>query len=400
MPKLTQKAVKAARPRLGRDVTTWDSTLRGFGLRVWPSGLKVFVIQYRNPQGRLRRLTVGELGRLTLDEARHEARLLLGEVEKGGDPLQNRQKIRQGETVEQLAGFYLESHVQVKCKPSTIKEFGRLIRKRIVPALGRRKVAELSRADAAKLHHSMRNIPTEANRTLALLKAILNMAERWGLRPQSSNPCKYIEKYPESRRERFLTAEEVGRLGDALAEAEATRSEMPGLVLAVRLLALTGMRRSEVLGLRWAYVDVQRFCFFLPDSKTGRKTVPVGPPVLELLARAPRFPGNPFVCPGFNSGGPVVGIDKSWRRLTKRAGLEGVRIHDLRHSWASFGAAAGLGLYVVGKVLGHSSPATTARYAHLADDPLRVAASRVSNEIASALNRRPPSGEVIEFPRK
>src|SRR5258708_2938283 len=106
MPKLTQKAVKAARPRLGRDVTTWDSTLRGFGLRVWPSGLKVFVIQYRNPQGRLRRLTVGELGRLTLDEARHEARLLLGEVEKGGDPLQNRQKIRQGETVEQLAGFY------------------------------------------------------------------------------------------------------------------------------------------------------------------------------------------------------------------------------------------------------------------------------------------------------
>lgn len=203
----------------------------------------------------------------------------------------------------------------------------------------------------------------------------------------------------QSGRERFLTAEEIRRLGVTLSEAETAGEEMTGVVLAVRLLALTGMRRSEVLSLRWEYIDAERLCFFLPDSKTGRKAVPVGPPVLELLARAPRAVGNPFVCPGARRGAPLVGIDKAWKRLAKRAGLEGVRLHDLRHSFASFGAASGIGLPVLGAILGHMDSATTARYAHLADDPRRAGAARISGEIAAALNGR-PLGEVIAFPQK
>jgi integrase len=393
---LTKRAIDAAKPRPAGEFTLWGAAPHGFGLRVWPSGRKVFVIQYRNAQGRIRRLNVGEYGRLTLDQAQRKAKLLLARVDEGGDPAQERESARKGETVELLAAHYLEHHLMPKGKPRTVAEFRRLIEKRILPALGRRKVADIDRADVAKLHRSLATTPTEANRTVSLLRAILNQAERWGLRPEGSNPCRYVEKYPEQKRERFLTGEEVRRLGEALGEAESASGELPGVVVAVRLLALTGMRRSEVLGLKWEYVDAERSCFFLPDSKTGRKAVPVGPAVLELLARAPRFAGNPFVCAGARDGAALVGIDKAWRRITKRAGLEGVRIHDLRHNFASVGAAAGLGLPVLGAILGHSSPGTTARYAHLADDPRRAAAARISNEIAAALDNR-PDAEVIPF---
>ncbi len=396
MPKLTKKVVDAAKPDPDRDITQWDDSLRGFGLRIWPSGRKVFIIQYRNAQGRIRRLTVGDFGRLTPEEARQQARLLLAEVEKGRDPLEDRQQNRDGNTVAEFAALYLERHLIPKGKPRTVAEFRRLIEKRILPTLGKRKVADLHRADIAKLHHSMGSTPTEANRTLSLLKAMLNLAERWGMRPDSSNPCRFVERYPESKRERFLTAEEVGRLGRVLAEAESTGTELPSVPLAIRLLTLTGMRRSEVLGLRWEYVDAERSCFFLPDSKTGRKAVPVGPAVLELLARSPRLAGNPFVCAGARQGAPLVGIDKAWKRLTKQAGLEGVRLHDLRHSFASVGAAAGLGLPLLGAILGHSNSATTARYTHLGDDPRRIGAARISGEIAASLNGH-PAGEVIAF---
>jgi integrase len=173
-----------------------------------------------------------------------------------------------------------------------------------------------------------------------------------------------------------------------------TWSEMPGTILAVRLLALTGMRRTEVLTLRWEHVDWERSCLRLPESKTGKKVVPIGAPALDLLSQAPRLEGNPYVCPGERSGGHVVGIDKAWRRLCKSAGLTAVRLHDLRHSYASTGAAAGFGLPIIGKVLGHSSSSTTQRYAHLADDPLRLAVDRISGEISANLTRR-QEAEVI-----
>jgi integrase len=396
MANLTKKVCTAAKPHPTRDVTLWDDTLRGFGLRVWPSGRKVFVIQYRNAQGRIRRLTVGDFGRLTMEQARRDARVLLGDVDRGRDPLEERQRDRGGETVAELAARYLAEHAEAKKKPRSVAEDLRLLEKRVLPVLGRRKVADLTRADLAKLHHSLRDTPTEANRTLSLLSKMLSLAERWGLRPDASNPCRHVEKYRERKRERFLSGDELRRLGDVLAQTDHEGAEMSSAVIALRLLLLTGARRSEVLTLRWAEVDLERGCLRLADSKTGAKVIPLAAPALEVLASAPRLDGNPYVCCGLRPGEHLIGLQKIWERVRRRAGLENVRLHDLRHSFASIGVAAGMGLPILGSILGHSSPATTARYAHMSDDPRHAAVEQIAGQIAAALNGR-PTAEVIHF---
>ncbi len=236
----------------------------------------------------------------------------------------------------------------------------------------------------------MRDKPIQANRTLALLSKMFGLAERWGLRPPGSNPCRGIDRFPEKRRERFLSGGEIARLGAVLEEEEPHETFV---VLAIRLLLLTGARRDEVLTLRWADVDFERSALRLPDSKTGAKVIPLGPAALALLAMAPRLEGNPYVIPGRRVGGRLVGLQRPWARIRERAGLGDVRLHDLRHSFASVGAAAGLGLPILGAILGHRNHATTARYAHLDDDPRRTAATRISDEIAAALSGR-AAGEV------
>ena len=229
-----------------------------------------------------------------------------------------------------------------------------------------------------------------------MLSKFFNWAEKHGLRPDGSNPCRHVEKYREGRRERFLSQVELGRLGDALREAEQDKSCSPWVVAAVRLLTLTGARLNEILTLRWEHVSEEHESLFLPDSKTGRKAIHLSPPALALLQAIPRLEGNPYVICGERPGRHLVNIEKPWRRIRAAAKLDDVRLHDLRHSFASVAASGGQSLIVIGKMLGHSQPATTARYAHLADDPVKAASDAVGRHIASAMDSG-TSGEVVDL---
>ena len=391
--KLTKRVVESAKPDV-RDTILWDTELKGFGCKITPIGKRVYFAYYRTPDGQQRRPKIGDHDPMSCEEAREIARQWLVNARTGSDVSARRKADREAPTVANLAEKYLAEHAEPKKKPRSIASDKTLLRLHVLPALGSMKVAAVSRAEVTKLHHAMRQTPGAANRTLALLSKMLNLAEKWGLRPDGSNPCRHVEKNPERKIERYLTTGEFARLGDALAEAERTRTEMPSAIAAIRLLAFTGCRLSEILTLRWDWVDWERGCLHLPESKSGRKTVYIGPPALEVLSRIERESDNPYVIAGKRPGAPLVNLRKPWHRIRKKAGLGGVRIHDLRHSFASFGASAGLSLLMLGKMLGHTQAQTTARYAHLSADPVKRAVDTVTSDIAAAMNGK--SAEVVE----
>ena len=286
MPKITKRLVEGIEPAAS-DAFAWDDQLRGFGVRVKPSGLRSYLVQYRNAHGRSKRLTIGEHGRLTAEEARKQARLILAEADKGGDPAEVRMAARQAPTIAELCDRYLAEHAREHKKASSIEADERNIRNHVLPVLGPMKASAVTRLDVDRLKRAVRDGKTArrqrlgprrtlnvtggtgaANRVLALLSKMMNLAEKWGLRPDGSNPCRHVEKYKEAKRERFLSATELSRLGDVLAEAGPTTTEMPGVIVAIRLLVLTGCRLSEVLTLQWQHVDFVNSCLRLPDSKS------------------------------------------------------------------------------------------------------------------------------------
>lgn len=389
--KLTKRAVEGAKPTV-RDAFLWDVEVPGFGCKVTPKGRRIFVLQYW-ANGRSRRVTLGRYGvELTVDQARTKAKGLRGQVADGGDPAAARAKARAMPTLTEFAERYLIEHAMAKKKPLSIEADRRNLDKHILPALGRLRVNSITRADVARFHAAMRATPTLANRCLALLSKMFSLSEAWDFRPDGSNPTRHVQKYRERKIERFLSEAELARLGAVLVAA-AQAGEHPSVVAAIRMLLLTGCRRNEILTLKWAYVDLERGSLRLPDSKTGPKTVLLGAPALELLAGLPRSAGHPYVLPGKVPGKHYVGLEKAWFRLRKRAGLEDVRLHDLRHTHASVGAGSGESLILIGALLGHRQAATTQRYAHLSDNPLRAAANRISGRVDAALKGR--SGEVV-----
>ena len=258
-----------------------------------------------------------------------------------------------------------------------------MLRLHVLPALGSMRIGEITRADILRFHTGRKAHPTNANRCLALLSHVFSIAEQWGERPQGSNPCHHVDRFPEVKRERFLKPDELVRLGAALEAADGVIH--PSVIAATRLLLLTGARLSEILELRWEWIDFERGIARLPKSKSGAKNLHLPAPALALLKAMPRVPDNPFVLPGNKPGSRLVGIQKAWQRLRRMAQIPDLRIHDLRHSFASVGAGAGLGLPVIGALLGHSQAATTQRYAHLAADPLKQASDLIAAEIAKAL---------------
>jgi len=281
----------------------------------------------------------------------------------------------------------MDQHVRPKRKPGTVREYQLLIDKHISPAIGKYKAIDVTRPQVAELHRSMRETPFAANRALGFLSAAFNWAERQGLRPDNSNPCRHVERYREQARERFLSSAELARLGEVLTELESAQLAPPAAIAAIRLLIVTGMRKGEVLGLRWEYVDWERKCVRLPDSKSGAKSVPLNAPAIQVLSSLMERRGDsPWVVQGARQGQPFVGLQRIWRRALERAALDGVRLHDLRHTHAAVLAGSGVSLPIIGRILGHSIPATTARYAHLSDDPVREASDEAGRQIAAAMS--------------
>jgi len=356
---ITKRAIDAAKPG-SADSYLWDRELHGFGLKVTPAGSKVYLVQYQlgGRKGRTRRVTIGRHGEVTPTLARAEAKRLLGEVAAGRDPAADRDKAKATKSLALVLEQFMAEHVRPKLKSRTATEYERTARLHILPRFGRHSIADVSRTDIARLHHEMSAKPYQANRTTALLSKFFVWAEKHGLRADGTNPCRHVEKYREGRRERFLSQAELSRLGDALRQAEKDKSCSPWIIAAIRLLTFTGARRNEILTLRWEHVSEEHECLTLPDSKTGRKIIHLNAPALALLRTIPRLEGNPFVICGEKARRHLVNIEQPWRRIRRAAKLEDVRLHDLRHSFASVAASGGQSLVIIGKMLGHSQPAT------------------------------------------
>ena len=373
-----------------KDALFWDRDLPGFGVRVYPSGAKVYVVQSRGPAG-IARVTLGRHGEIAADRARRKAAIVIDRIKRGEDPLPP--PPGPPPTVAALAERYMEAHVAVNCGAHTAGIYRGSLDNHILPALGAMPIAAVGRTDIAALHYRLRDTPRAANRALMVLSKMFKLAEAWGLAPVGANPCRFVPRYREGKRERFLTAAEYRRVGRELCALEAEGEGAARAAAALRLLILTGCRLTEVLSLRWDDVDRRAGELRLRDAKTGARMVPLTPTAAKLLDGLARVPGNPWVFPGRRPGGHLVRLRPFWHRVRERAGIEDVRIHDLRHSFASRALALGESLTMIGRLLGHADVGTTARYAHLARDTEKKSAARVGGSIEADI-MPPPRSEA------
>jgi len=417
--RLTKKAVDELQPR-DKQYVWYDGSLPGFGVKVYPSGRKSFVVEYRPGSGGRRiakkRLSIGRVGTVTCEQARDVARTKLAEVRLGNDPSIERDADRRMPTFKEMAQRYLDDEAPRRLKPATIKNYEINIRRHANPIIGSLKISEIVRVDVAAMHNAIGGkSKIMANRTLETVSAVFRYAQEAGLVPEDFNPTRGVRSFKEPRRERYLSAEEFMRLGEALRLAEtdgipwanlakekqskhAPKPENQTTVFsttavdAIRMLIFTGCRLREVLHLTWREVDLERGLLFLADSKTGARAVVLNRQAHNILQR--RVRNGPFVFPsdqcdigpdGRLIQKPLADLNKAWRAVRRHSEIEDVRLHDLRHSFASVGASAGMGLPIVGALLGHKQAATTERYAHLDASPLRAASDQIADRIAEAL---------------
>jgi len=413
--RITKRVIGALKPR-ATEFTVWDGKMPGFGVRVRPTGAMSYIVVYRAGSGRgapVRRYTIAGVGKIAPENARSRAQALLGSIAHGHDPASEKAAERGTPTVAELADRFMTEHVEPKRRPGTIAFYRHLLNKIVRPELGAAKADKVTRGQIAKLHAKLRRTPFQANRVLAVVGSMYAFGGRIGVVPEGANPTRKIEKFREDRRERFLSTPELERLGAAIRKAETTGIKWnvdetkatskhvpkkiqrtiigPHAAVALRLLLFTGCRLREILHLKWEHVDFERGLLFLPESKTGKKTVVLNAPALAALSTLPRL--GAFVVVGDDPERPRTDLKRPWAMVTREANLEGLRIHDLRHSFASFGAGGGLGLPIIGKLLGHTQSSTTMRYAHLDNDPLRRASESIAGHIAAALDGK--AGDVV-----
>ena len=379
LSKTVVERIKAA----DQDVVVWDNTLPGFGIRVKPSGVRSYIIQYRNRNtSASRRLTIGQHGPLlTFDQAKKQARAMLADAMRGEDPVEIRKTARRAPSVADLAVDYLERHAVPKKRPKSVRDDRAMLDNIILPKLGAKKVDAIGRRDVEAIQVGMKDRPYQANRVLSLLSKMFNLAIEWKWRPD--NPAKGIERYQEQKRERWLSDEELRRLCAVLDEHPNTRAAN-----AVRLQLLTGARLGEVLTSRKEDFDLHRGIWTKPSHQTKQKRtehLPLSAQALILvtLIIETSDAGSPFLFPGNKPGQPLHEIKKFWSVVLREAGIVNYRRHDNRHTYASHLVSSGLSLEIVGRLLGHTTATTTKRYAHLADDPLRAATDQFGSKIAS-----------------
>lgn len=435
MPKLTKRFVESVKPMAAGQMLIFDDKLAGFGLRVMPSGVRSYFVQYRNAQRRSRRLTIGKHGgAMTADGARDKAWRILSVVKDGGDPVADRRALLKAPTVNDLLGRYIAEHVdndkrRHPHRASTRVEIKRVVDRHIRPALGRQKVAAVTRQDMAKLHRELADTPRQANFVLAVCSKVFNLAELWDMRPDGSNPCRRIERNPELHRERFLRAEELNRLGATLrmaereglpwtvdeskpqskhlAKPENRRTRYPRVTTAaVELLLYTGCRLSEVLNLRWDQIDFDRGSIELAETKAGGPQVVVmNAPARQVLKQLHKMKASAWVLPSaLDKARPLAksAIENSWQRIRAAAKLEDVRLHDLRHTVGTRAGQSGANGFLVRDLLRHKDLATTNIYVNRDDDPdeaLRTLSELVGEEIAAALAGR-KTGKVVALKRE
>jgi integrase len=387
--KITKRTVDALQP----GSVVWDTQVAGFGVRRQRRD-RIYVLKARIG-ARQRWFTVGKHGTWTVHKARREARAILGEIDRGLDPATKRDIDAKTPTLDKVAERFLVQEIEAKRKPATAILYRDLWDRLAEPKLGLHKVSDVRFRDIADLHYGLRDTPVTANRLVAVLSSLFAWCERQGLRERNSNPATGIEKFKEKSRERFLSPRELARLGVALARAERKKTETSWVIGAIRLLMFTGMRRNEVLTLRREYLNLDKAMLVLPETKTGSRVVYLSAPALEVLASLPRVAKNPYVIVGNKSGGHLINLRKPWLRICKVARLRGVRLHDLRHSFASISVSGGASLPIVGKLLGHTKSVTTEKYSHLAADPLRAASEAVGQQIAAMLLGKKAEVHVI-----
>ena len=385
--KLSARVVAGLRVQ-GKDAVFWDRELPGFGVRVYPSGRKVYVVQSRGPDGP-RRVSLGRHGELAAERARKQALAVIDRIRNGGSPAPEPATNGKALIVADLAQRYMEAHVAVSCNAHTRGIYQGSLDNHILPALGAMAVDAVGPSEAAALHYSLRATPRAANRALMVLSKMFSLAEAWGLAPGGGNPCRFVRKYKEGKRERFLSSKEYRRVGRALRRLEV---EGPGAgpvraAAALRLLMLTGCRVGEILSLKWDDVDRKAGELRLRDTKTGARMVSLTPAAAAALAEVARVPGSPWVFAGRTPDRPLSQLTTYWHWVRERAGVEDVRIHDLRHSFASRALAVGESISMIGRLLGHADVASTARYAHLTRDAEKSAAAKVGASIEADILR-------------
>ncbi|AWN44881.1 tyrosine-type recombinase/integrase [Methylobacterium durans] len=396
MPKITKRLVDSLTPDPFAEVYAWDTELKGFGVRVMPSGVASYVVKYRTAEGRQRKLAIARVGAATPDEVRKVAREKLGAVVRGADPSAERHKIRGAVTVAELCDLYLADAVG-RVKASTLAMDRSRIERHVKPLLGARRVPALTSDDVEAMQRAIEAGKTAAarvgvggvttggkgvaSRTVGMLGTILEFAKRKKI--ITANPARGVQRAPDGRQRRFLSAVELGRLGQAMREAENDGETATGIA-AVRFLLLTGCRRMEALALPRAWLDEEHSCIRFGDTKSGAQLRPIGKAAFGAL---PFLNGSPWAFPAGRGDGHFVGLPKVLDRLCARAGLQGVTVHVLRHSFAAAAAAIGYSELTIAGLLGHSVPGVTARYAHVPDAVLVAAADAVAGRMLVALER-------------